>query len=196
MPHKYHPALRTGLYSALSVLPGESKAAFRKLVKGLIDEFRPDGVSETDLVNDIAKLMWRKQNMHTYRLAYQARRLRHQTIVQRMNELSEPQDLDAEQVKKEAEEEVREELGPHAGLLDLGPLISDKGLERELEASDRFDDAIARKIKHLLQVKAMKQAVQLAPRIAKRPQLEAPLVPVPDPEAIAPPTQRQVAVRK
>jgi hypothetical protein len=195
MAHKHHPALRSGLYSALGVLPTESKAGFRKLNKGLVDEFHPDGASEIDLVDDIARLMWRKQNMHTYRLSYQARRLRHQTIAERMSEMSDPQYLDVEQVKKEVEEEVRLELATDSGLLDLGPMISDKGLEHELNLSDRFDAAIARKIKQLFQLKAMKQVVQLAPNVPKLRRLEAPSAALPDPEAIAPATQSQRATR-
>ena len=196
MAHKHHPALRSGLYSALGVLPTESKSAFRKLQKQLIDEYKPDGASEIDLVNDIARLMWRKRYMLTYRLSYQARRFRHQTIVERMGEMSDPPDPEVEQLKKQAEEDVRSELASDSRLLDLGPMISDKGLEHELDLSERFDAAIARKAKQLLQLKAMKQAVQLAPTGTKLPRLEAPSLSAPDPEFIPPTKSRQLAVRE
>jgi hypothetical protein len=63
------PALKHGAYAATAVLPGESRAAFEKLHRGLIAEYTPSGVTEDDIVADIARLMWRKQNLGTLRTA-------------------------------------------------------------------------------------------------------------------------------
>jgi hypothetical protein len=196
-PYKYHPALRSGVYSTLDVLPGENEAAFRKLHHNLNLEYQPDGASERDLVRDIARLTWRKEHMLTYRLLNQARRLRHQILQRKLRE----QDVAAEaereeQAREQAEREARKTLGADGRLLDLGPMISDKGLREELDLIDRFDAMIARKIKQLLQIKGMKQAVQLARSVAKLPQLEAPPVAPQDPEIIPPPKPRQLGLRE
>jgi hypothetical protein len=63
------PALKHGAYAATAVLPGESRAAFEKLHRGLIAEYTPSGVTEDDIVAVIARLMWRKQNLGTLRTA-------------------------------------------------------------------------------------------------------------------------------
>ena len=57
------PALKHGAYSATAVLPGESQAAFEKLHRGLIAELIPSGVLEDNIVVDMARLVWRKQNL-------------------------------------------------------------------------------------------------------------------------------------
>jgi hypothetical protein len=201
MAHKPHHALRSGLYSGLSVLPGESRAAFKKLHQQLILEYRPDGASETDLVHDIARLTWRKRNLVTYRLAYCARRFRHSVIEQRVGEHSVvphlPKEVEAEakreeQAREEAEQEVREELGPDGRLLELD--ITGKALRKELDLFDKFDALIARRIKQLLLIKGMKQVAQLYPAVAKVPQLEAPSrLASREPNALTQPTPRGLA---
>jgi hypothetical protein len=196
MAHKHHPALRSGLYSALSVLPGENCAAFNRLHRQLIVEYRPDGVSESNLVADIARLIWRKDNLPIYRLSYYAQRFRHQVIERKVAELSFDPDLAGtieaevekeEQARKNAEREVREMLGPDSKLLELSEMINDKALREELDVIDRFDVIINRKIKQLFQIKAMKEVARLTPTAAKVPQIPAPALVPPEPEIIAPP---------
>lgn len=70
----YVPALRSGSfehagYSATTLLPGEDSAAFEKLHRALIAEFSPVGTLEEDIVSDMARLIWRKQNLATFRIA-------------------------------------------------------------------------------------------------------------------------------
>jgi hypothetical protein len=67
--NRNHPALKHGAYSATAVLPGESQAAFEKLHRSLIAEFTPSGMMEDDIVADMARLIWRKQNLGTLRTA-------------------------------------------------------------------------------------------------------------------------------
>jgi hypothetical protein len=43
--------------------PGEDAVAFEKLHQKLINEFTPVGSLEEDIVADIARLTWRKQNL-------------------------------------------------------------------------------------------------------------------------------------
>jgi hypothetical protein len=66
--HAIHQAIRHGVYSAMTVLPGEDRAEFQKLFRQLIDEYAPNGVSEFELVLNLARLFWRQRNLATYRL--------------------------------------------------------------------------------------------------------------------------------
>src|SRR5262249_38529258 len=87
-PHRIHPALQHGLYSALTVLPGEDGTAFQTLYQQLVEEYAPSGASEVELVRNVAHLMWRKKNLATYRLAYLARRHRDDVVDNRLRRLS------------------------------------------------------------------------------------------------------------
>jgi hypothetical protein len=69
-----HSALKHGGYSGLVVLPGEDKAAFEKLHHDLFVELSPVGPLEEDIVRTIARYVWRKQNLNTYRLAEAAKK--------------------------------------------------------------------------------------------------------------------------
>jgi hypothetical protein len=53
----------------MTLLPGEDADAFNKLHKELIAEFAPTGAIERDIVATMARLVWRKQNLATYRMA-------------------------------------------------------------------------------------------------------------------------------
>jgi hypothetical protein len=75
---KSHPALKHAGYSATTLLPGESVTEFEKLHRDLIDELSPNGVLEDDIVATMARLLWRKQNLATFRNADLARRYREQ----------------------------------------------------------------------------------------------------------------------
>jgi hypothetical protein len=66
---KFHPALKHGAYSTMTLLPGEDPAAFDQLHQGLIAEFAPTGPLEQDIVATMARLLWRKQNLRTFRIA-------------------------------------------------------------------------------------------------------------------------------
>src|SRR5262245_20437404 len=72
---KTHPALKHGGYSATTILPGEDQTAFEKLHRQLIAELSPKGMLEHDVVATIARLVGRKQNLATFRLAELARLL-------------------------------------------------------------------------------------------------------------------------
>jgi hypothetical protein len=66
---KIHPALKHAGYSATTLLPGEDSAAFEELHRALIAEFTPVGALEEDIIADMARLTWRKQNLATFRVA-------------------------------------------------------------------------------------------------------------------------------
>jgi hypothetical protein len=70
------PALKHGAYSGLKLLPGEDPAEFEKLRNDLFREYPPAGPSEKCLIDSVARLIWRLENLPTYRLAETARNYR------------------------------------------------------------------------------------------------------------------------
>ena len=71
--NKVHPALKHAGYSTTTLLPGEDPAAFKKLRQDLIADLNPNGPLEEDIVATIARVVWRKQNLETFRIAERAR---------------------------------------------------------------------------------------------------------------------------
>ena len=63
-----HPALKHGAYSAIAVLPGESRAEFEKLHRDLMAEFTPSGALEDAYRDGHRASLWRKQNLATLRI--------------------------------------------------------------------------------------------------------------------------------
>ena len=51
-----------------SAAPGEDAAAFKKLHDALIAELSPAGALEEDIVSSIARLVWRKRHLATFRV--------------------------------------------------------------------------------------------------------------------------------
>ena len=80
---KYHSALKHGGYSVTGILPGESPAEFEKQHQELIAELSPNGALENDIVATVARLVWRKKNHGTFRIAENAR-ARYQEIMQKV----------------------------------------------------------------------------------------------------------------
>ena len=64
---KFPRAMKHGGYSNITLLPNEDAKAFKKLHDDLRNELLPTGPLEEDIVLSIARLLWRKQNMSTYR---------------------------------------------------------------------------------------------------------------------------------
>ncbi len=71
---RIHPALKHGGYSGMSLLPGEDPAEFEKRHKELIAEYAPTGQHEHEIVETMARLMWRKRCLWSYGLAELARK--------------------------------------------------------------------------------------------------------------------------
>ena len=53
-------AVRHGVLSELTVLPWEDEAEYAKLLKALVEEYRPRGPTEDHLIEEIAGVIWRK----------------------------------------------------------------------------------------------------------------------------------------
>ena len=62
-------AFKHGAYANTAVLDGEDPKEFEKLHRDLIAEFAPQGALEDHIIATMARLMWRKENLATNRLA-------------------------------------------------------------------------------------------------------------------------------
>jgi hypothetical protein len=172
-------ALKHGGYSTMGLLPGESPAEFEKLHKNLIGEFAPQGPLEEDIVSTIARLLWRKQNLATFRTAESARQRRNQIIQEEMArrkipdpiphfpmlEINEPEDAEMQAARKyalqEGEQQARDELGEYYELTQRG--YHTDALTKDLDVEERLDAAIDKCIKRLLMVRGVKSMSAIPP---------------------------------
>jgi len=139
------------------------------LHRALIAEFTPVGALEEDIVADIARLTWRKQNLATFRIAELAKRRRQQIVdekVPRVYHVSDDRvdyyisdDIDpaaAREGYRAAEEQARQELGDIYKLIDIGEPATMEGLTKELDLKERLDGLISKCLKQLLMVRGVK----------------------------------------
>jgi hypothetical protein len=56
-------AVRHGVLSVHTVLPGEDEAEYASLLSALVEEHAPDGPTEVHLVEEIAGIIWRKRRL-------------------------------------------------------------------------------------------------------------------------------------
>jgi len=172
---RLHPAVKHGAYSATALLPGESPAEFEKLHRDLIAEFAPCGVLEDDIVMTMARLVWRKQNLTTLRIAERAQ-ARRAAIVDEKLEVSFPlplitrgsDEVDFKELRRDAVSEAKKELGENYEFVEIGAAATFDGLRNELEIQERLDAAINRCLKQLLMVRGVKSVTAAPPSAAKR----------------------------
>ena len=150
---RIHPALKHGGYTATSVLPGESQAAFEKLHRNLKAELSPSGALEDDIVMTMARLVWRKQNLMTLHIAACAQdhldTVRYETSVP-------SEQIEIEEERQAVVKQAQNELGDTGELTEIGEAATFEGLEKELAVRERLDSAIARCLKQLLLVRGVK----------------------------------------
>jgi hypothetical protein len=159
------PALKHGAYAATAVLPGEDPAEFEKLHRELIAELKPSGALEDDAVATIARLIWRKQNLATCRIAELAQERRRE-IEYEIDSPDGPEDIHAA-----VEDQAREEFGDTYELVKMGDAATFDGLTTELDILERLDALIDRGFKRFAQVKGLKSILTASssappPRIA------------------------------
>ena len=56
-------AVKHGILSKHTVLPWEDSGEYDELYQALIDEHRPQGITESHLVEEIAGVIWRKRRL-------------------------------------------------------------------------------------------------------------------------------------
>jgi hypothetical protein len=193
---KLPPALKHGAYSATGVLPGEDPVAFKRLHHKLIAELHPIGALEDDIVATIARLLWRKQNLDTLRIAELARRRRsaiesqvpqgdpflYRDIIGSLPENKvDPAEREAALREREAalqaaHDQVRKELQDTYRLVEIGQTASIEYLLEELDVEERLDALIDRSIKRLSHLKGLKSLLAACS--------SAPPQPIPEPRRI------------
>ena len=168
--NKIHPALKHGGYAATAILPGENRADFEKLHQRLIAELAPVGALEDDIVATIARMVWRKQNLATFRLAELAREhfqaIQSERIAAALAEKArlaflpldtaalEPHEREA--AIQAARTQARKELGKTYELVEVGETATVERLLRDLEVEDRLDAMIDKCFKRLLFLRGLK----------------------------------------
>jgi len=175
---KRHPALKHGGYAATTILPGESAAEFEKLHRKLIAELSPNGALEDDIVATMARLLWRKQNLATFRIAELVR----QRCQQITNEMV-PQDVplipslgyfkevdpaEREEAIQAAEDQARKEFGATYDLVEIGETATVDCLMNELAVQDRLDAMLDKCLKRLLFLRGLK-SLSTTPSSAPKP---------------------------
>jgi hypothetical protein len=177
---KVHPALKHAGYSATTLLPGEDPAAFEKLHRALIHEFAPVGTLEEEIVTDMARLTWRKQNLATFRIAQLAQKRHHEINAEKVPTLVFADDEDylaAKEAQREgyraAKEQAQQELGDTYELIDIGEPATIKGLMDELDIKERLDSLISKCLKQLLMVRGVK-SLSAASSSVQTPQISGP----------------------
>ena len=178
-------AFKHGFYSALGLLPTESRAKLRKFRKQMFAELNLVGRMEQDIGEQIVRLEWRRQNFSIYDLAEWARARRdaiHSELVPEvrygrlpplMMSEPDPENPTPEQLRaahRQADKRIRDELGAAFELVELGDVATLGHLEERLAVLDRLDAMIARLYKKLAYVRAIKS---MAP-----PSLPAPSPPL------------------
>jgi hypothetical protein len=179
--NKLHPALKHAGYSATTLLPGEDPAAFEKLHRALIHEFAPVGTLEEEIVADMARLTWRKQNLATFRIAQLAQKRHHEINSEKVPTLDlfahDEDYLALQQARREgyraAKEQAQQELGDTYELIDIGEPATIKGLMDELDIKERLDSLISKCLKQLLMVRGVK-SLSAASSSVPTPQISGP----------------------
>jgi hypothetical protein len=125
---KLYPAIKHGASSATGLLPGQVPVAFEKLHRDLISDLCPNGPLEEDTVADIARCIWRKQNLASFRIAKAGRR-RHLAMTSEMIPsptalVLDPYGLMGDSTKLQAARETlearaREELGENYKFVEM-----------------------------------------------------------------------------
>ena len=157
--NRIHPALKHGAYAATAVLPGESRAAFEKLHRDLVAEHAPSGVHEEHIVMNMARLIWRNDNLGTLCIAERAQS-RCSAIYEKLNAESSIPTVGAAKREKNvqaAEDQARKELGDtYEQLVELGEAATIDGLTRELDVKERLAALVDKSLKQLLLLKGLK----------------------------------------
>jgi hypothetical protein len=173
---KRHSALKHGGYSTIGLLPGESPAEFDKLHKDLVEELAPVGPLEHDVVLTVARLIWRKQNLSTFRTAELARERRIQIIEEELARREIPDSpfreptyegedeylAAREEAEEAAEKQARAELGYRYEFTE-NDLATEDRLMADLALEDRLDSAIDKCMKRLLMLRGVKSITAVPP---------------------------------
>jgi hypothetical protein len=180
MAERYKPkqsnALKHGVYSTIGLLPGESPTEFKKNQQDVIDDLRPNGPVEHDIVLTIARLLWRKQNLITFQTAELVKSRFDEILEEELERRGFGSSQDEEpaarqEAERAAEKRARSELGECYKFMDDDFGTIDR-LMMDLEIGERLDAIIDKCFRRLLMVRGVK-SMALAP-LSEPPQLHKP----------------------
>jgi hypothetical protein len=138
------------------------------LHEDLMSEFSPDGPLQEDAVATIARLLWRKQNLDTFRIAERARKRLaaiwlekvpsttpplpdFDLLLNRSTDWEPPSAPEIEEGKKVAEQQARKELGTDCYLLaDMGDGATISRMLEDLKVEERLGSLIGQQVKRLM----------------------------------------------
>jgi hypothetical protein len=155
------PALKHAGYSTTTLLPGENRSEFEKLHRAVVAEMRPVGALEDELVLEIARLLWRKRNLKTFRKAelvgqyISEVRSEFITSEEAAEELAE-YTCQVETRDQAVEQRGRRELGKGYELAEMGEAVTIDRLIRDLDVIDRLNASIQRCLKQLVLLRGVK----------------------------------------
>jgi hypothetical protein len=164
----------------------------RNCIGSSLLSFPPQGTLECDVVATLARLLWRKQNLATFRVAELAQEYRRAIQSERIAEaLAEkhrlsflPSDLAAlepyerEAAIQAAEAQARKELGEAYEFVEIGETATVDRLLRDLGVEDRLDAMIDKCLKRFLFLRGLK-SLPTAFSSASPPVSEPQLIPGP-----------------
>ena len=140
----------------------------------------PNIPPEEDTVATIARLVWRKQNLETFRIAERARKRQAKILSEKMppNRWPEIPIFGEEHIDpavsaaahQAAENQARAELGPAFDFIEMGEEATVEQLMKDLELLGLLDAMIGRCLKQLLFVRGLK-STSTVPAPAPRPHL-------------------------
>jgi hypothetical protein len=165
--NKLPPAFKHGAYAKTTILPGEDVEDFEKLHQALIADLHPEGALENDIVANLARLVWRKQNLETLRIAERARAHFEWMMTQIPKDEMKFELLPTVTIKKvdpavrdaaveAALQQARKQLGYAITFVENKGIATFDGLNEELEIEDKINALIEKSLKRLLFVKGMK----------------------------------------
>jgi hypothetical protein len=161
------PALKHGLYSGMTVLPQEDRAEFEEFRRSVFAEYEPNGPTEEEIVQEMSRLLWRKRNLVTYRMAEKATRT-HLSILERLTPSrgldpilhgltpSPEEEKERRELREYADQQARTELGPWFDLVEIGHVATTDHLLNEFAMIERINSMVDRCLKRLLMVRGIK----------------------------------------
>jgi hypothetical protein len=153
---RIHPALKHGGYSGMSLLPGEDPAEFETLHNELVAEYAPTARHEHEIVETMARLMWRKRCLWSYGLAELARK-RHSAIELEREKAGETRSDEIWTKKCEHDEKVDNALEQYGAEKDAkGEPLSDEEMQQikaqyadpDVAAEEEYDELWIKLIGH------------------------------------------------
>ena len=153
---RIHPALKHGGYSGMSLLPGEDPAEFETLHDELVAEYAPTGQHEHEIVETMARLMWRKRCLWTYGLAELARK-RHSAIELEREKAGDTRSHEIWTKKSEHDEKVDNALEQYLAEKDAkGEPPSDEEMQQieaqyadpDVAAEEEYDELLIKLMAH------------------------------------------------